>query len=110
MNNNAQLNDTQQDISIEAGRKTAPIGDSLKRALHILRATGRFSLLAIVIMTVVRGLLSALQVSAIAGMVASVSSSNGYLTQFAVIMLVQLAVAIIGAYVLDNVMKYVSDR
>lgn len=41
----------------------APLGLSLQRAIAVLKDTGRYSLLAIIVMTLVRGVLPAVQVA-----------------------------------------------
>ncbi len=96
--------------SIAAGRRAAPLGASFASAIKVLHGIGRYSLLAIVVMTIVRGLLPALQVSGVAGMVSSVADSQGGLSRTGLFALVQLSLALIGSYALDNLIKYAGDR
>lgn len=97
-------------IFAESSRRAAPLGTSFKQALGTLYRTGRYSLLALVFMTVIRGLLPGLQVAGVAGVVASVSSYPGTLTAGGMHALVVVAIALVGSYVLDNLVKYTSDR
>ena len=88
----------------------APLGLSLQRAIAVLKDTGRYSLLAIIVMTLVRGILPAVQVAAIGSLVANIADLSSGLNQAALWALTQLSLAFIGAYVLENLIKYVGDR
>lgn len=88
----------------------APLGLSLQRAIAVLKDTGRYSLLAIIVMTLVRGILPAVQVAAIGSLVANIADFSSGLNQAALWALTQLSLAFIGAYVLENLIKYVGDR
>lgn len=110
MNNINDSSESLDGISIAAGRRAAPLGMSFMRAIKVLHSIGRYSLLAIVIMTIIRGLLPALQVSGIASMVSSVADSRGGFSETGLFALIQLSIALIGSYTLDNLIKYTGDR
>lgn len=113
-----QTDDVKDSSSSLASHHAAPLGVSLKRALSMLYATGRFSLLALIVMTLIRGLLPAVQVSSISELVSAVaheatrteSGSGSHFYPNGLWALALFAGALIGAYVLENVIKYVSDQ
>ena len=61
-------------------------------------------------MTVIRGLVPGVQVFAVSALVSSVADADGSLHPRGTMSLALLAAAILTAYVLDNLMKYVGDR
>lgn len=110
MDDKSNMDAPENGISIVAGRRAAPLGTSFFQSFRILNEIGRYSLLAIVIMTIVRGVLPALQVTGLAGMVSSVADSNGGFATSGLVALSQLAIALIGSYILDNLIKFTGDR
>lgn len=93
-----------------AGRRAAPLGESFRCAVRMLCGTGALSLAGLVVMTVIRGLVPGVQVFAVSTLVSSVADSDGSLHPRGTMSLALLAAAILTAYVLDNLMKYVGDR
>lgn len=93
-----------------AGRRAAPLGESFRCAVRMLCGTGALSLAGLVVMTVIRGLVPGVQVFAVSTLVSSVADADGSLHPRGTMSLALLAAAILTAYVLDNLMKYVGDR
>ena len=110
MNDDDNTSKSMDELPLLVKKPPAPLGLSLQRAIAVLKDTGRYSLLAIIVMTLVRGILPAVQVAAIGSLVANIADLSSGLNQAALWALTQLSLAFIGAYVLENLIKYVGDR
>ena len=110
MNDDDNTSKSMDELPLLVKKPPAPLGLSLQRAIAVLKDTGRYSLLAIIVMTLVRGVLPAVQVAAIGSLVANIADLSSGLNQAALWALTQLSLAFIGAYVLENLIKYVGDR
>lgn len=97
-------------LSISAGMRAAPLGVSFKKAITILYSTGRYALFAIVTMTLLRGVLPAVQVAAISSLVSNIADLNTGFSQSSIWALAQLSFSLVGAYALDNLLKYAGDK
>ena len=77
MNDDDNTSKSMDELPLLVKKPPAPLGLSLQRAIAVLKDTGRYSLLAIIVMTLVRGVLPAVQVAAIGSLVANIADLVG---------------------------------
>ncbi|WEV64770.1 ABC transporter ATP-binding protein [Bifidobacterium sp. ESL0732] len=97
---------TRNDKPAAKGRSRIPSLTTLRRSLRLLMAVAPISVIVLLILTVVRALLSPLQILATTQIVNSVAT--GVLAKV-VDSAVLFAVVLVGMFVAENVIKYLSD-
>lgn len=88
----------------------ALIGAAFKESLAMLLEVGRWQLCALVVMTLLRGLLPGLQVYAVGSLVSAISRGDLSIHGEVALPLMLIGSSMIGAYVLENVIRYVGER
>mgnify|MGYP000845837263 CR=1 FL=1 len=87
-----------------------PLRNALRKAINALIHTGKYTLFMITMLTVFGSVMPALQVRAVAMLVASILPSVGKSSHSTITAVALLSVAIIGSYVSEQLIKYLSNR
>lgn len=86
------------------------VGTSFRRALSLLHEVGPWQLIALILMTVMRGALPGLQVYAVGVLVSVIADSGLMLSGQVGTPLTLIGMSMIGAYVLENMIRFAGDR
>lgn len=100
----------QQHVPAASSRDEIALNTALRKAIGALIRAGRFSLVILILLTIVSSAMPALQVRAVAILVSSITSRDESAYNSTITAVALLSTAIIGSFVAENLIKYLSNR
>lgn len=106
----AEVIQMQGRFPVFSSRTEMPLYTAFRKSVSALVRAGKYSLVIIVALTIFSSAMPALQVRAVGALVSNVITSNANARHSAVTAVVLLSISIVGSYVSENLIKYLSNR